>query len=1083
VTIDQIWPKMKPEDEKICTVYNDSLEQSVKNASKTKVSLGEVDEEAKKAKEKENLTSITMNYRIPNFQKIRLVPYLFNFGLYELAFNLIQTFPEYCLVSYLPLRISMFKFIEKNLEKYHEKSLSTITKLITGKTTEKSELDDSMDDESDKDFLFNVVFKAVNALGPYMSEQAILLTKVLRVADFYEDDVQIFNMLQKTMLPSLNLMEGNCGFSNEIWKVLQKYPFQVRFEVYKTWLHEDTWKAHATLAAAKTQIAARTRYLLKRLTKENVKQYGRQLGKIAHSNPGVLFGIFVSQLQRYDNLIDPIVDSIRYLTPLAFDTLAFCLMEELQDESKDRLQPDGASIAQWLQAMAKFCGKVYKRHSMELGGILLHIANQLKEGKSMFELLLLQDVIGKMTGMEADSSFEPTPQQLEALMGGELLRTEGGFFGHNIKSSQALKKSSLKLRDALKTQKLETALILMIALQRDRVLFGETADKNGGALDVLQTSGASPEEQAQIHGAKLKLQGVMIDMCHSVMYQLGTFMTSKEIMGSFKFLPVYELIKEYHSPVDVAFFIGRKHIKESIYTNLRKRYALAVDQKNKALAGVELFKKTEAENAKKRESGEEAPETSEEEKTKIIDEYKKKIQIDRAGLYCASSDEVMADIREKIVDCCPGNLWSDVTPEFYTTFWSLENYDMKVPVNAYNRTIASINEQIVDLDKDFDERSRNKNKILREKERLQGRADQIRDEQKRHLKHVQMLNRRLLNESKLWIKKSKGDIITKLLQNFIFKRAVFSAEDAIYCANFILKMHEMQTPNFQTLLFFDRLFTDISYLVGSLTEQQSMNYGRFLSRLLEEKIMWHSSKEKYDVHCGAHPGFVTVLRQGSADGTKEQVAVQLDYENYRHVCNKWQYKLVKASITCLDSTDFVQQRNILVILPRLLPYFPRIENQANTLLKGIKKFFENETRQDLKVKAMALQGAFKKHEKHVVPVDKFHVVTKKAAAAAKEETEKNKAEEEEKKKAKKESKSRDPSVKRGESEAREKSKSRSRHDRDENSQEREASHPSKRPRNDAAVDKALPDKKERSKHREGRDDEERRARKRDKSER
>jgi len=221
------------------------LEQSVKNASKTKVSLGEVDEEAKKAKEKENLTSITMNYRIPNFQKIRLVPYLFNFGLYELAFNLIQTFPEYCLVSYLPLRISMFKFIEKNLEKYHEKSLTTITKLITGKNTEKSELDDSMDDESDKDFLFNVVFKAVNALGPYMSEQAILLTKVLRVADFYEDDVQIFNMLQKTMLPSLNLMEGNCGFSNEIWKVLQKYPFQVRFEVYKTWLHEDTWRAHA----------------------------------------------------------------------------------------------------------------------------------------------------------------------------------------------------------------------------------------------------------------------------------------------------------------------------------------------------------------------------------------------------------------------------------------------------------------------------------------------------------------------------------------------------------------------------------------------------------------------------------------------------------------------------------------------------------------------------------------------------------------------------------------------------------------------------------------------------------------------
>merc|ERR1711972_1121744 len=98
------------------------------------------------------------------------------------------------------------------------------------------------------------------------------------------------------------------------------------------------------------------------------------------------------------------------------------------------------------------------------------------------------------TGMEGDSAFDPTQQQLEALMGGELLRTEGGFFGHNIKASQSLKKSSLKLRDALKCQKLETALILMIALQRDRVLFGEKSGQIGGALDVLKSSGDSTED-------------------------------------------------------------------------------------------------------------------------------------------------------------------------------------------------------------------------------------------------------------------------------------------------------------------------------------------------------------------------------------------------------------------------------------------------------------------------------------------------------------------------------------------------------------------------------------------------------------
>merc|ERR1712131_175255 len=151
------------------------------------------------------------------------------------------------------------------------------------------------------------------------------------------------------------------------------------------------------------------------------------------------------------------------------------------------------------------------------------------------------------------------------------------------------------------------------------------------------------------------------------------------------------------------------------------------------------------------------------------------------------------------------------------------------PVNAYNREISRIQEQIRELEeKERDDRNRRRH--TREKERLVKRTEDIRLEQKRHLRHLQMVNRRLKLESETWIKATKGDIITKLLQNFIFKRAVFSAEDSLYCANFVLKMHELQTPHFQTLLFLDRLFTDISYTVGSLTEQQSRNYGRFVAR-------------------------------------------------------------------------------------------------------------------------------------------------------------------------------------------------------------------------------------------------------------
>ena len=55
--------------------------------------------------------------------------------------------------------------------------------------------------------------------------------------------------------------------------------------------------------------------MMRRLSKENTKQYGRHLGKITHSNPGVVFDTILSQIQSYDNLIVPVVEMMKYVTP------------------------------------------------------------------------------------------------------------------------------------------------------------------------------------------------------------------------------------------------------------------------------------------------------------------------------------------------------------------------------------------------------------------------------------------------------------------------------------------------------------------------------------------------------------------------------------------------------------------------------------------------------------------------------------------------------------------------------------------------------------------------------------------------
>lgn len=50
---------------------------------------------------------------------------------------------------------------------------------------------------------------------------------------------------------------------------------------------------------------------MKRLTKENVKPMGRQIGRVSHSNPCIIFDQILSQIQRYDNMILPICNALK----------------------------------------------------------------------------------------------------------------------------------------------------------------------------------------------------------------------------------------------------------------------------------------------------------------------------------------------------------------------------------------------------------------------------------------------------------------------------------------------------------------------------------------------------------------------------------------------------------------------------------------------------------------------------------------------------------------------------------------------------------------------------------------------------
>ena len=243
----------------------------------------------------------------------------------------------------------------------------------------------------------------------------------------------------------------------------------------------------------------------------------------------------LSQIQSYDNLIGPVVDSLKFLTHVSFDVLVYCIIEALGDSSKDRTKHDGAAISAWLLSLANFCGSMVRKHQVELIGLLQFIANQIKSEKSL-DLFVLKEIVYKMAGIE--SSEELTNDQLAALSGGELLRAECGYFTQ-VRNTR---KSSSRLKDALIDAGLAMPLYMLMAQQRNCILY---------------------REQQHSH---IKLVGSLYDQCQETLVQYGSFLANNLSTEDYiACLPSLEkLLTEYHLNADVAFFLFRPKVMHEI---------------------------------------------------------------------------------------------------------------------------------------------------------------------------------------------------------------------------------------------------------------------------------------------------------------------------------------------------------------------------------------------------------------------------------------------------------------------------------------------------------------------------------------
>ena len=257
-------------------------------------------------------------------------------------------------------------------------------------------------------------------------------------------------------------MPSNPGIANELWAFLKLWPYSVRYALYGEWKHE-TYEKFPLLAIASQGCRKDIQYIMNRLSKDNIKTYGRHIGKIVHSNPTIAFSYVLNAIECYDNMIPFVVEATRYMTELEFDILCFCLIEALARDSKVRIERNGTTFEKWLKSLSTFCGTLFARYKIQLDGILTYLSNQLISDQ-VYDLVVFQELIASMSGIVPTEDV--TSAQIDGMTGGDTLRRE-----ILVSDPHAARKSSSRLIKGLSRTNLIMHFGILVAQHRKEIVF------------------------------------------------------------------------------------------------------------------------------------------------------------------------------------------------------------------------------------------------------------------------------------------------------------------------------------------------------------------------------------------------------------------------------------------------------------------------------------------------------------------------------------------------------------------------------------------------------------------------------------
>ena len=837
------------------------------------------------------------------------------------------------------------------------------------------------------DDVFILCKTLLNFTGVKIGQDPLLLMKLTRIGkhslttDPSEmNKIRWFDLLKRLIVPSLSITKSNPGVVNEVYELLKNYSTMERYSIYTEWYQGQTSRL-PDIKSAFEQVKAETKDVLKRISKTNVRPMARALARVATASPGIVFQVAISQIESYDNLVDTVSECARYFTYLSYDVLTWSLMSSLGAQGRIRVQADGMLTSKWLQSIALFSGKVFKRYAvMNPSPVLQYVTEQLRQ-RNPTDLIVLEQITSNMAGIVSDTNFNEA--QVLAMAGGELLQAQTML--QLLDKRHELQLPAKRLLRALTGPRLAGQLLIAIAQERQTCVYNFPGKHT-----------------------PLKVLGNQFDELHRIFVQyldlLRTNLSAKEFDD---LVPnVSGLIIDFGLEPNIAFCIARSGIAAAISEHDRAIARSATELKKSPI--LELKEETSKIDAESKCTESYIGETSSAEEEghaqdrgvkEIVDsEDNGKMDVDATESKTNSSTPgssppavietlpqpwhpVLQEVMDTIEPALPVDIWKVLSRSFFVTFWSLSLCDMLVPTQSYDdeinrqkKKIATINSDRSDLSKQGSEKKEKDKKALNE---LQ---DRLRAELKDQVQTYSQTRSRLQKEKEAWF----VDFWTRweslnvaILEQCFLPRLTLSPVDALYVFKLFKYLHSSGAVNFRSMGLLDQLFNEkrLTSVLFLCTAKEAENFGRFLNEILRDLGRWHADKTIFEKEAYGPkkdlPGFAKRLNK---DTTKKPVEFY-SYEEFRRVMLKWHRSLHLALKTSFAGGEYMHIRNAINVQKAIYQQFPVINYMGSQQVAFVTQLSKTETREDLKIAATSLLGNLKRREKDWVLPQAFNLVS------------------------------------------------------------------------------------------------------------